>query len=382
MKSLKLGVIILLLLNLTGCWSKAELDELTFVYGFFIDVGKDPDTVEVTINAPLPNRLTAGQPASGSGGGIAYSSISKTANTISDAVMLIQKDLTRQLSLAHLKVVVIGKSYASQGISGILEWVKREPALPLGTYIMGSSGSAKELNKLTPIYEQLPAQVLMNFSVEHFMFATTIKDCLIAEASGVGFAMNNLSFGQKQGTSEEGSPEYWAGIKGAMLFQENKMKGTLMFREGRALAWAVGGLRFAAYSVSWDEGESTASVVFVRARSSKNIIKTKRGPMFTVKLKGKASITYLKDSKNRDEEEISRIITEKLKEKLTDHLSEAIRSSKEAGADILQLGLLLEWNDPKEWKQIKERWENYYANEAEIKVQTDFRIVDYGTAKK
>lgn len=197
MRTLKIGVIVLLLLlNLTGCWSKVELDELTFVYGLFIDTGKEPGTVEVTINAPLPNRLSsAGQPANGDGGGRAYSNISKTAETISDAVMLIQKDLTRKLTLTHLKVVVIGQTYARQGIGDLLEWIKGEPALPLGTYIMGSPGSAKDLNKLTPIYEQLPAQVLMNFATEKFMFATTIKDCLFAEASGVGFAINNLSFG-------------------------------------------------------------------------------------------------------------------------------------------------------------------------------------------
>ncbi|MEK4041210.1 Ger(x)C family spore germination protein [Paenibacillus sp. FSL L8-0493] len=383
MRTLKIGVVILLLLNVTGCWSsKVELDELTFVYGLFIDVGKEAGTVEITINSPLPNRLnSSSQPASGGGDGNSYSTVSKTADTIADAMLLVQKDLTRQLSLSQLKIIVLGKAYAEQGIGELLLWIRREPALPLGTYVMASPGSAKEMNTLTPIYEQLPSDVLMSFGTEKYMFSTTIKDCLFAEASGVGFAINNLSFGKKEETTKEGKPQYWAGIQGAMLFQNEKMKGILKLKEGRALAWAAGKLKLSVYSVTWDGGESAASVVFVSTKSSKKVKLTDKGPVFTVKLKGKASVIYLRDPKKRNLEEISNIITEKLSDKITANLTEAIRLSQEAGADVLQLGMLLEWNDPKLWKEVRERWDNYYTHEADIKVATDFRIVDFGTAK-
>ncbi|OME32796.1 Ger(x)C family spore germination protein [Paenibacillus odorifer] len=383
MRTLKIGVVILLFLNVTGCWSsKVELDELTFVYGLFIDVGKEAGTVEITINSPLPNRLnSSSQPASGGGDGNSYSTVSKTADTIADAMLLVQKDLTRQLSLSQLKIIVLGKAYAEQGIGELLLWIRREPALPLGTYVMASPGSAKEMNTLTPIYEQLPSDVLMSFGTEKYMFSTTIKDCLFAEASGVGFAINNLSFGKKEETTKEGKPQYWAGIQGAMLFQNEKMKGILKLKEGRALAWAAGKLKLSVYSVTWDGGESAASVVFVSTKASKKVKLTDKGPVFTVKLKGKASVIYLRDPKKRNLEEISNIITEKLSDKITANLTEAIRLSQEAGADVLQLGMLLEWNDPKLWKEVRERWDNYYTHEADIKVATDFRIVDFGTAK-
>ncbi|MOA42400.1 Spore germination protein A3 precursor [compost metagenome] len=98
-------------------------------------------------------------------------------------------------------------------------------------------------------------------------------------------------------------------------------------------------------------------------------------------LKGRASVTYLKDTQNRNQVTLSKIILEKLRENISEDFNRAIRSSQEVGADILQLGLLLEWNHPKRWKQLKERWEDYYAHEAEIKVKTEFRIEDFGTGK-
>ncbi|WP_313641782.1 hypothetical protein [Paenibacillus sp.] len=82
------------------------------------------------------------------------------------------------------------------------------------------------------INSPLPSDVLKNFRSERYLFSTTIKDCLFAEASGVGFAINNLSFDKKEETSKNGKPEYWAGIQGAMLFQKDKMKGILKLKEG------------------------------------------------------------------------------------------------------------------------------------------------------
>jgi spore germination protein KC len=382
MKLLKIGVVVVLLLNLTGCWSKVELDELTFVYGLFIDVDKEPGMVEVTINTPLPNRLSAGgQPGSTGGGGEVYATVSKTAKTITDAIILIQQDLTRELSLSQLKVVVLGEAYAREGISEILEWIKKEPSLSLSTYIMTSSGHVKELNQISAMYEQLPAEILRKLASEDHMFATTIKDCLFAESAGLGFAMNYLFLGRTQETSGMGKPDLWVGIQGAALFQKDKMKGTIKDKEGRALAWAEGNLKNSSYSVTWDEEESAATAMFVKTKVSKSIAIINKEPVFTVKLIGRASITYLKDSKNRDQVSLRAIILEKLKEEITADLTGAIKSSQKVGADILQLGLLLEWNDPKRWNQIKERWDGYYTRDAEIKVKTELSIQDFGTGK-
>lgn len=382
MRTLKLGLILLLLINLTGCWSKVELDELIFIYGLYIDPGKEPGTVEVTISAPLPNRLMSGEQAgSGSGDGKTYATVSKTAATLPEAISSIQKDLTRQINLAHLKVVVIGKEYAQQGISELLEWFKRDPGFPLGTYIMASPGSAKEITQLTPVFEQQPSQVLMEFAQEKFMFDTTVKDCLLAEASRMGFAMTYLSFGQKSEVSEQGKPEFWAGIQGAMLFNKTKMTGTLKIKESKALAWAEGHLRFPLYSITWNDGKGAATAIFVSAKSSKNVTMSSNGPVFKVQLKGRTSILYKKDFKNTNLEDEERLIVTTLQNIVSKDVATAIQKTQEAGSDVLHLGLLMEWNYPKKWEKLREQWDDYYAHDADIQVTADFQIDDFGTEK-
>lgn len=387
MKPLKLAFSIILMLNLSGCWSKVELNELTFVYGMYIDAGEKPGTVEVSVSAPLPNRLMSGtQAGSGTGDGKSYHMVSKTAESIPDAIVLIQKDLSRALELSHIKIVVIGKELARQGIEEIMEWFKREPVFPIGTYIMAAPGKAKEIQHLEPIFEQLPDQVLMNFSVQNLLFDTSIKDCMIADSANMGYAMNYLSFGQSPETTEQGKPMHWAGLQGLMLFQQGKMKCTLNLEKSRSLAWAAGNLaghiKFPLYSVSWDDdGKGKASALFLSNKSKKTVKMTNEGPVFHIKLKGSASIHYFKDSYGRSAETLAPMIRQKLQEKVAAEVLESLEATQKAGADVLQLGMLLEWNYPEEWKKLRERWEDYYASKVQIIVTADFTIADFGSEK-
>ncbi|WP_310833101.1 Ger(x)C family spore germination protein [Paenibacillus pedocola] len=385
MKPLKLGVVLLLLLNLSGCWSKIELDQLTFIFGMYIDVGKEPGTVEVSINAPLPNRLMSSSQA-GSSQGKNYSLVTKTASTITDAIILIQKDLSRRLVISHIKVIVIGKEYAARGVYELLEWTKRQPELPIGTYVMAAPGKAKEIAGLSAIFEQLPDQVLRNFSELNLTYATTIRNCLQAEANNMGYAMNYLSFGENPDEMAQGKPVQWAGVQGVMLFNKMKMKDTLSGADSRALSWAAGDLAghiaLPMYTVKWEEhGKGRASALFYNNSVSHSVKMTGEGPVFYIKLKGKASITLFRDNGAENAIDYSGTIKGKLEERVTADVSRAIHKTQEAGADVLQLGMLLEWNHPKEWRKLKDKWDDYYAKEAEIRVTADFSIDDFGASK-
>lgn len=384
MKLLKLGLALLLLLNLTGCWSKIELDQLTFIFGIYIDAGAEPGTVELSISSPLPNRLVSGT-QSGTAQGKSYSTVTKTAHSITDAIIMIQKDLSRRLEISHIKAIVIGKEYAANGIHELLEWCKRQPELPIGTYIMAAPGKAKEIAGLSAIFEQLPSQVLRNFSELNLTYATTIRDCLLAESNNMGYAMNFLSFGEKE-EKDQGEPVKWAGVQGVMLFSGMKMTGTLNSDESRALSWAAGALSghvtLPMYTIMWNEQESKgkASALFYNNTVSRKVRITADGPVFYIKLKGKASVTLFDDNNTDEAIDHSSLIRRKLEERITSEVKKAIEHTQEAGADVLQLGMLLEWNHPREWKKLKERWNEYYTR-AEIIVTTDISIVDFGASK-
>lgn len=378
MRILKCCTLLLLLVGCTGCWSKIELDEWVFVYGLFIDAGDVPGTLKVTISTPLPNHLNNGQIAGGnSPDEKSYSTITKTAQNIPEALQKIQADMTRRLNLSEIRVILIGKKYAMQGIGDLLEWIKRESSVSMGAFILATD-SVKEVSRLTPVYEQIPTQILVSFASKRHMVDTNAKECLISNASGFGFPLTFLTTSHIPSEEQPNQNMNWTGINGVMLFNREKMKGILGVEEGRALAWAYGRLKNPVYSIAWDQGKSQASVFFTKTSSKYKVELQKGRPVFTIYLKGRASVSRLQQNKIQDSTQLSELIIDNLNERIGSDLERAMEATRQASADVLKLGQLLEWKYPAYWKENSKKWEQIYHRDAIINIATDFKINDFG----
>lgn len=164
------------------------------------------------------------------------------------------------------------------------------------------------------------------------------------------------------------------------------MTRILNVREGRALAWAAGRLaghaKFPVYSITWeDNGHGKMSTVFLNNSAATSVRMTSDGPVFDVKVKGRAGLTFLADNHGRRAAQLSPLLLTKLQEKVVKDITEALQLVQRSEADVLQLGMLLEWNYPAEWKKLKDHWLEYYSKEALIKVSAKFQIADFGSEK-
>ncbi|GAF09366.1 Ger(x)C family spore germination C-terminal domain-containing protein [Paenibacillus pini] len=301
--------------------------------------------------------------------------ISRTDETIPDAIRNIQKDLTRHLSFGHTREITVGRDYAEAGIGDLLDWMDKEPNFHISSFLTTAHGKAKDIAQLIPLYEQMPAEVLRKMTLQHIMFSTSVRDILISTYSKVGFATNYLSIRKEAIPSENDKQEKWAGIQGAALYQEDKMKGTLNVEDARAIAWANGRLGKQAFSVTWDEGKSRASVLFNKLKATRKVKMTKKGPQFMIKLYASGNLIYKKDTKKRNDTELTHLITKLLNSKIEEDLSSAITMTKRVGADALKLGTLLEWKYPGYWKNIQEDWSEYYKNQSDIRIQTKVDVI-------
>ncbi|MCI1778058.1 MAG: Ger(x)C family spore germination protein [Paenibacillus lautus] len=376
--------ILLPLSLLTGCafnMTKVEINEQTFVFAMYVNKGPQDDSVEVTISAPLPNRLTSGRQAGGKGGGDPYAMVTKSSTTVQDALHLIQRDLSRRFDFSHTKVVVVGKSYAEAGLEELMDWLQREPTTNLSIYIMVAPGDAKKVAELTPVFEQMPSEVLTRFADQHNMITTNLKDCLYAESANQGYALTYLSAGLKPMVADQEKLEPWAGIQGTALFRKHKLVATLPMEQSLAISWGVNELKAPLYTVSWGE-EGKASVFLIATSSSKSVRMVSGHPVFTVKLSGTGDIIYKNNHKQLDTLQAKEIIEHELNDLVAGHLRKALRTSQRVGADVLQLGMLVDWNYPDHWKKVRSEWPDYYKNEVEIQVVTDIQIRNFGAVLK
>lgn len=371
---IKICKMLLPLLLLTGCWSRVEINEQLFIFAIYIDKGEEPGTVKITISSPLPNRMLSGNQSGNTGKGSPYAMIDKSGASIPETINAIQRDTTRQLDFSHARVVVVGREYAESGIRDVLDWIMREPSLNLSTFIMAAAGEASEITKLSPVYEQMPSIVLMRFEVLRNILATTAKDCLIGELGGQGFAVTYLNSKVKPMISENEQLEHWTGIEGAALFQKDKMKGTMNQDEAKVLAWAMEHIRKPIYTVTWDGGESKASVLFINPKAQKEARMTDAGPKLTVKLKGMGDMILLKDSKKRSPLEVNRIVVKELEDMIRSDLNDALRTTQKMGTDVMQFGNILEAKYPDAWKKLHPNWSEHYRDDAEFDVKVNIMI--------
>ncbi|WP_106766507.1 Ger(x)C family spore germination protein [Paenibacillus faecalis] len=380
MNALRLCKVILPLLLLTGCWSKVEINEQMFVFAIFIDKGEQPDSVEVTLGSPLPNRLSPGKQTGGSNDGTPYTMINKTGNSIPETINAIQRDATRQLDFSHTRVVVISREFAESGIRDVLDWILREPSLNFSSFLLASEGKAKQIAELAPVFEQMPSSVLMRFEVLNNALATTARDCLFGMLGGQGFALTYVNSELKPLLSEKEKLERWTGIEGAALFHKDKMKGVMSEKETKALAWALNHIRKPLYTVTWDGGKSKASVLFINTKAKKELHMTDSGPAFTVKLKGTGDLILLKDSGNRTPVEVNKIITHELEQMIRTDMENALRVTKELGTDVLQFGNMIEAKYPKIWSEFVVNWDDRYKDDIQIDVKTKIMVRHSGAS--
>nr|WP_268893043.1 Ger(x)C family spore germination protein [Paenibacillus lutrae] len=368
-------IIMIPVLLLSGCWSKIEVDEQIFVFAIYVDIGKEPGTVEVTISSPLPNRMMAGQQAGSSGAnGKSYAMVSKSDVTIPDAIRQIQKDLTRRLNFGHTREIIVGRDYAESGIGDLLDWITKEHSFHISAFLATAPRKAREVAELTPLYEQMPAEVIRKMNLQRTMFTTSVKEALMAYTSQVGFGTNYMSVRYQPMPSENEKLQKWAGIQGAALYQGLKMTGTLEASEARALAWATGRLGRQVFSVTWDEGKSRGGVLLDQLKATRKVKMTPQGPQFTIHLEGSGDLIYSKDTKRRSDTERTLMIEKLLASKIEKDLNSAIRMTKKYGSDALKLGLLLEWNYPQYWEKIREDWPDYYKNQGDVVVKAKIDV--------
>lgn len=382
MRSLLILLIFILTFSpLVGCsqnQTKVEINQQAFVFALYVNKGKQEGSTEVTISTPLPNRLTSGQQAGGHGNGAPYAMVTREATTIQDALKLIQRDLTRRFDFSHTRIVVVGRSYAEAGLEDLMDWLEREPTTNLNTFLMVAPGDAKKVAELTPIYEQMPSEVLIRIAEQHNIIPTNLRDCLYAASGNQGYALTYLSAGLKPMVAEQEKLEPWTGVQGTAFFQNHKMLTTLPLNESLTISWAVNEIKAPLYTVTWNE-QGKASILLISTKSSRSVRMVSGHPVFTVKLSGAGDIVYKRNRNQYDNSQVKALIEHELNNRIAEDLRNALHESQRVGTDVLQLGMLVDWNYPDHWKTVRANWPNYYKNEVEIEVVTDIKIRNFGT---
>ena len=198
-------------LLLTGCSRSAEPNELAYIVAIGIDKGEKTRTYDVTLQIANPMAISGGsKEEGGEGGKKTLSNLTVTASTIFSAVNIANHLYSKELSLAHTKLIVFGEEIArGEGLTSFSETIARSEEIRPNTFMTVVRGKAKEyLGEIKPTNEVNPVQ---NYEV-------------IYESDDNGFIANNPC---QNFYAYEMSPERENVLPLSAVIEEKEGKGTL-----------------------------------------------------------------------------------------------------------------------------------------------------------
>ncbi|MBU5672442.1 Ger(x)C family spore germination protein [Paenibacillus brevis] len=369
-------LILLLFTGVGGCWSSMELNTRAFIQSVLIDRTEDGQ-IQLYVGVPLPNRMVPGQ-AGGSSPQATdpFTFVGKKAENISQALRLIQVDISRSISFGQTRVIVVGRRMAEHGIDEVIEFVNRQPAFRLSANLYVTTNEVEEIMKIPLVFERFLSDILKRYVSTHVTLDTTVKDFKLAKYKGGDILTPLLVFGKASEIStEDPKKSMWMGSGGAAIFSGGKMsKITMNRKELQGALWISSQMKSSIITInSPSDGREISCTTEGISTSIKPIVKNGQ-ISFKIKSKAKAHVlSSMSEIDLKDPEIILKI--EKILDKSTEErLRLVIDKTRQAQSDSFLMSQYLDWRYPKAWHSIKDRWKSYYATELPIEIDVSIRL--------
>lgn len=174
------AVFLILSLLLAGCWDRSELEDQYYNVIMGLDRG-DEGLIMVSAGVALPQYLATGilgAPAKPSEPRLAFKLLTAQAQTITQALYILNGGLTRRLDLRQLRTVIIGEALAREGVEPLLMELNRNSLARSSGMVIQARGRAFDLlRSLDPVGEVNPGRLVdgLNLQAKQIHLAPPVR---------------------------------------------------------------------------------------------------------------------------------------------------------------------------------------------------------------
>jgi spore germination protein KC len=358
--------LLLSILFLTGCWDRAEINDLAFVTASGIDK-EEKNKFVTAVQVPLPGAM-GGAGSTGGGGGTEggpYYVDSESGRNVRESNDNLQKRMSRRLYFGHRRVVVFGEKLAREGFQKSLNVVLEQPQSRLSSFVLVTDGSSMDILNATPHMEKINAEVIREMAKSYMDFS--VKDALNdIDRPGKDPVIPVIKVVKtKNGKSKDKKDELM--IAGVGLFKGEKLKYFANKDESLGALWLLEKMQRKNFTFPIDD----LSELNVNVNSAKVKVKpdTKGDvPSFHITLTVKSSMMQNEAQLDLSEKNKYRLATTKMEKEIKYQIESVLTHSKTEGIDVLGLGWYLYLNHNPVWEK---KWAN---NWDEVLPKVDVKI--------
>lgn len=412
----KLLPVLLIPLFLTSCVGE-EPNDVAYVTAVGVD--KKDNEYLYTVQFANPTKISGGASEEGGGGGKIVENLSVCANSPYAGFNNANAVLSKDLSLAHAKLIVVSEEVAKEGLYGFIDIISRGYEIRPDIYIAVAEDSRKYIEEVKPVIELNPAKyyqltyekndfggVAKNSALEfYFSNITGMRDCALPLAgtaqienppsdensSQTESESENKSFNDAQPINsdfENNSKNYFAGQAGVKVSNKSETIGMAVFK-GDKFIDKLGSIDTELYNILFGRlgenyidfysGEPDMPItVRVAQKSSPKYKLDKENKTVNIKIKLDAELMSLP---KKYEDKNSLISVEKA---ISNMLSEAAEefANRMYGNDVDILGIRGKLKTKfLTWQSYNDYCRNYNNADWKFNVESDISIVGTGIIK-
>jgi len=367
---LKLIAVFMIIICLTGCWNRRELDSLSVLVGIGIDKTDEPQKVNVTAQIAIPSKIkTSGNKDESSSS--AYWNIQYKAENVFTALRESTFSASRKLYIGQNPIVLFGEDLARDGVQKHIDFFLRDHEARLNEYIVIAKGKAGAILNVKPELEKLPGLNIEKLIDLHYatskVISARLMDFVSSLASGTTSPVAPMI--QVDGASENQK----LSMSGTAVFKNDKLTGELDMVQTRGYLWVVDKVKGGLINTKTPNGVICLEILHSK---SKMTAKKKEDGSFVIKIAINADINA-----GNQEEAYNLLLPENIsyvENQASDTIKSEIKASLnkawELKADIFGFGEAIKRKDYKKWESIKDDWDNIFPEiETELEVAVKLR---------
>jgi spore germination protein KC len=379
---LKIFPVLLVILLLSGCWDKVELNDVSIITGIAIEKGESAQ-YKMSVSSINSTELTK----TSATGNTPSTVFSLEGDSVSELSNKMNIGITRKQIYSHTRIVVIDEEIAELGMLEFLDFLERSGEFRNDFNILISKGvKASDILKITFSVQKDPsmkihsqAQTLLNeWGGDPSVRLTDFISSLVTEGRHPVASVVSIQGDPKKGASVDNNkmldPDAIVTINGLGIFKHDKLMGVLSMEDTRSYLWTED-LKQTNLSVPC--GEEVEDIkkfndIRVISTSSKKETKYNNGRAeLIVKVIGEADLvgTHCIDPITKSEtfEKYEKQAEEFIEHEITKTIKKV---QEEYEIDIFGFGESLNRSNHKTFKKIKKDWDQYFT-EAEVKVDAN-----------
>jgi len=367
-KILSIMISLLLLLSLTGCWSRRELNDLAIVLALGVD--KAGDQFEVSVQVVGPKEVSA----KGGGGQtspvVTYHAIGET---VIEAIRRMSTITARKTYYSHIRMLILGEELTKSGIKDVLDIMSRDHEFRTDFYVAVAKDTTarKILGFFTPL-EMVPATNMFN-SLESSQknWAPTMEvhldeliDALTTRGKNptlTGIRIHgDAEFGKTKENAKRIDPPAVLELSGIGVFRKDKLMGWLDESESIGFNYLMDQVKSTINVIRCPKGGKVATeVINSHAKVTGHVVNGE--PEIRVKIELDQNVADVGCNLDLTKQQTMHDLDQRTSKNVADRVKKVIQTAQEKfKVDMFGFGDTISRDQPKAWKKYESRWESYF----------------------